>query len=148
MEALLCAISIIQPKWITKSRDDWKNDEEVWTPIQKLQQDPNTSHKFSWKNYFLWYKDHLYICTSCQLKQNILLELHTSPLGRHSGFFKTYHRVKKYFFWDGLKYDIQNFVAEFLVYQQKKVELDEIQHKSGLLRKNNKIIIKIIKQDL
>ena len=50
------------------------------------------------------------------------MELHTSPLGGHSGFLKTYHRVKKDFFWDGLKLDIQNFVAECLVCQQNKVE--------------------------
>ena len=47
VEALLCAISIIQPDWITKARDEWKKDEEVWTLIQKLQQAPSTSHTFS-----------------------------------------------------------------------------------------------------
>ena len=26
-EALLCAISIIQPDWITEAREEWKNDE-------------------------------------------------------------------------------------------------------------------------
>ena len=30
VEALLCAISIIQRDWITEARDDWKNNEEVW----------------------------------------------------------------------------------------------------------------------
>jgi transposase InsO family protein len=50
------------------------------------------------------------------------LELHTSPVGGHSGFLKTYHRVKKDFFWDGLKTDVQRFVAECLVCQQNKVE--------------------------
>ena len=94
----------------------------MWTPIQKLQQDPSTCDTFSWKNDSLWYKDRLYICKNSKLKQNILLELHTSPLGGHSGFLKTYHRVKKEFFWDGLKFDIQKFVAEFLVCQQNKVE--------------------------
>jgi len=29
VEALLCTISIIQPDWINKARDEWKNDEEV-----------------------------------------------------------------------------------------------------------------------
>ena len=29
VEALLCAISIIQPEWITEVRDEWKNDEDV-----------------------------------------------------------------------------------------------------------------------
>jgi hypothetical protein len=50
------------------------------------------------------------------------LELHTSPLGGKSGFLKTYHRVKKDFFGDGLKTNVQRFVAECLVCQQNKVE--------------------------
>ena len=29
VEALLCAISIIQPDWINETREEWKNDEEV-----------------------------------------------------------------------------------------------------------------------
>ena len=84
MEAFLCAIYIIQPDWIIEAREEWKNDEKVWTLIQKLQQDPSTSDKFSLKNDSLWCKDHLYICKNSQLKQNILLELHTSPIGGHS----------------------------------------------------------------
>ena len=31
VETLLCAISIIQPDWITDARDEWKKDEEVCT---------------------------------------------------------------------------------------------------------------------
>ena len=54
----------------------------------EMEQDPSTYDTFSWKNDSLWYKDRLYICTNSQLKQNIVLELHTSPLGEHSGFLK------------------------------------------------------------
>jgi hypothetical protein len=49
------------------------------------------------------------------------LELHTSPVGGHSGFLKTYHSHEG-FFWDGLKADVQRFVVECLVCQQNKVE--------------------------
>ena len=28
VEAFICAISIIQQKWITEARDEWKHDEE------------------------------------------------------------------------------------------------------------------------
>ena len=80
-----------------EARDEWKNDEEVWTLIHKLDQDPSASNTFSWKNDSLLYKDHLYLCNNSQLKQKVILELHTSPLGGHSGFLKTYHRVKKEF---------------------------------------------------
>ena len=51
------------------------------------------------------------------------MELHTSPLRGHSGFLKTYHKVKKGFFWDGLKLDIQKFVAEYFVCQQMLKQL-------------------------
>jgi len=57
VEALLCAISIIQLDWIKEAREEWKNDEEVWALIRKLQQDSNTSDTFSWKNDSIWYKD-------------------------------------------------------------------------------------------
>ena len=95
VEAFLCVISIIQPDRITEARDEWKNEKQVWTLIQNFQQDPSTYDTFSWKNDSLWYKDRLNLCNNFQLKQNILLELHTSPLGGHSGFSKTYHNVKK-----------------------------------------------------
>jgi hypothetical protein len=36
VDAFLCAISIIQPYWIIEARDEWKNDEKVWTLIQRL----------------------------------------------------------------------------------------------------------------
>jgi hypothetical protein len=78
VEAFLCAISIIQPDWIIEERDEWKNDEKVWTLIQRLQQDSRASDTFAWKNDSLWYKDRLYLCKNSQLKQKVLLELHTS----------------------------------------------------------------------
>jgi hypothetical protein len=107
---------------IIEARDEWRNEEKVWTLIQRLQQDSSTSDIFTWKNDSLWCKDRLYLCENSQLKQNVLLEFHTSPVGGHLGFLKTYHRVKKEFFWDGLKIDVQRFVAECLVCQQNKVE--------------------------
>jgi len=40
MEALFCAISIIQLDWINEEKDEWNNDKEVWALIQKLQKIP------------------------------------------------------------------------------------------------------------
>ena len=94
----------------------------MWEFIQKIQQDPSTFDTFRWKNDSLWYKDRLYLYKNSQIKQKNLRELHTSPLEAHLGFLKTYHRVKKDFFWDGLKSNIQKFVAECLVFQKNKVE--------------------------
>jgi hypothetical protein len=103
VEAFLSAILIIQPDWIIEARDEWKNDEKVWTLIQRLHQDSSASDTFTWKNDSLWYKDPLYLCKNSQLKQKVLLEFHTAPVGGHSGVLKTYHRVKKDFFGMALK---------------------------------------------
>ena len=79
----------------------------------------------------LWYKDCLYLGNSSQLKQKVLSKFHSSPIEGHSGFLKTYDRVKEYFLGDGLKTDVQKFVAESLACQQNKVETIKT---SGLLQ--------------
>ena len=53
VEELLYAISIIQPDWIAKEMDKWKNDEKIWAFIQKMQEDPISSNTFRWKYDFL-----------------------------------------------------------------------------------------------
>ena len=50
MEALFCAISTIRQDWINEAREQWKNDDEVWALIQKLQQYSSTSDTFSCQN--------------------------------------------------------------------------------------------------
>jgi hypothetical protein len=52
----------------------------------------------------------------------VLSELHATPIVGHSGFTKTYDRVKRSFFWDGMKHDIHNFVAKCDVCQRNKGE--------------------------
>ena len=88
VEALIFVISIILPNWITKERDEWKKDEEVWTLVQKLQQNPSTLDTFSWKNDSLWYKDRLYLCKNSQLKQNILFGIAHFSFRRTLRIFK------------------------------------------------------------
>jgi hypothetical protein len=52
----------------------------------------------------------------------VFSELHATTTSGHSGFTKTYDRVKLYFFWDGMKHDIRNFFTECDVCQCNKGE--------------------------
>jgi hypothetical protein len=74
VEAFLCAISIIQPDWIVEARDEWKNDEKVWSLIQRLQQDSSASDTFTWKNDSLWYKDRLYLSIPSQRWEEVSMD--------------------------------------------------------------------------
>jgi len=53
----------------------------------------------------------------------VLSELHATPIVGHSGFTKTYDRVKHFFFWEGMKQDIRKFVSECEVCQCNKGEI-------------------------
>ena len=99
----------------------------MWALIRKLQQDSSTSDTFSWKNDLLWYKYRLYLCKNSQLKQKILMELHTSPLGGHSGFLKTYHRVKKEFFGMALKRIFRSLWQN--AWFANKIKLKQLRHR-------------------
>jgi hypothetical protein len=64
----------------------------------------------------------LYLSKKSKLKSTVLSELHSTPTAGHSGFTKTYERVKRSILWDGMKQDIRNFVVECDVCQRNKGE--------------------------
>jgi hypothetical protein len=65
----------------------------------------------------------LYLSKQSKLKSTVLSKLHATPTLGHSGFTKAYDRVKHSFFWDGMKQEIHNFVAEYDVCQCNKGEI-------------------------
>jgi hypothetical protein len=65
----------------------------------------------------------LYLSKQSKLKSTVLFELHATPTTGHSGLTKTYDKVKRSFFWDGMKQDIRNFVVECEVCQCNKEEI-------------------------
>jgi hypothetical protein len=65
----------------------------------------------------------LYLIKQSKLKSTVLSELHATSTTGHSGFTKTYNRVKRSFFWDGMKQDVHNFVIECDVCQRNKGEI-------------------------
>lgn len=57
-----------------------------------------------------------------EAKQAILLALHSSGVGGHSGFNATYHKIKALFAWSNLKHDVKQYVSHCVVCQQAKPE--------------------------
>lgn len=59
----------------------------------------------------------IWIGANTKIQQEILQALHSSPIGGHSGFHATYHRVKHLFSWPGMKNNVKHFVAQCSVCQ-------------------------------
>lgn len=56
------------------------------------------------------------------LKSSILQHVHNGPLGGHSGYFKTLHRMTQDFYWSGLKKDLKHYYKECDICQRVKYE--------------------------
>jgi len=66
------------------------------------------------------YKNTIWLGHSKELQTKVLHQLHSSPLGGHSGFLVTYQRVSKLFYWPHMKTTIQQFVTNCTTCQQVK----------------------------
>lgn len=89
---------------------EWLTNPKSSRLIQQLQMEPHAHQGYNWKNKELRYKGHVYLNKQTTFKSTLLSELHASPTVSHSGFHKTFERIKCSFFWEGMK-DICTFVA-------------------------------------
>jgi hypothetical protein len=121
-EGSLFSLSFNVPDWLQAVHQKWLQDPKSLQLIQQLQSNAPASPGYSWLHDELQYKGCLYLSKQSKLKSTILSELHATPTKGHSGFTKTYDRVKHSFFWDGMKQDIHNFVDECDVSQHNKGE--------------------------
>jgi hypothetical protein len=97
-EGSLFSLSFIVLDWLQVVHQEWLHDPKISHLIQQLQANSQVSPGYSWHNDELRYKGHLYLSKQSQLKSTVLSELHATPTAGHSGFTKTYDRVKRSFF--------------------------------------------------
>jgi hypothetical protein len=121
-EGSIFYLSFIVPDWLQAVHQEWLQDPKSSHLIQQLQNKAPDPLGYSWLQDELRYKGCLYLSKQSKLKSTVLFELHATPTAGHSGFTKTYDRVKRSFFWDGMKQDIHKFVAECEVCQCNKGE--------------------------
>lgn len=70
----------------------------------------------------LRYKERLYVGANINLRIKIIESLHASAIGGHSGKRATYQRVKKIFYWPGIKKSVESYVQECAVCQRSKAK--------------------------
>ncbi|KAM1172602.1 hypothetical protein ACFX2G_023167 [Malus domestica] len=104
-----------QDAWITAKK------KEVGDTAMKGTRD-STLGKYTVENGFLLYKKRVVLSPHSEWRSKILEEHHCTPSAGHQGVLKTYHRIKRSFYWQGMKKDVQHYVADCQVCQQNKVE--------------------------
>ena len=131
-EGVLCMVSFPTPSWLTDLKDSYASDQDVQGTFQAFQLGKDVPKGFSIQNGLLLYKGKIYLGFCDALKVAVLQQVHDSPLGGgHLGFLKTLHRVKRDFYWLGLREDVKKHVKECDACQRLKVETYNV---AGLLQ--------------
>lgn len=70
----------------------------------------------------IFYKERIWIPKDSVLVNKILETLHGSIIGGHTGFERTFKRIRNSFWWEGMGVKIKDYVDKCLCCQQMKVE--------------------------
>ena len=87
--------------------------------MEEVQKGKDSKFKFDNSNV-LWYQDCLCVPNVEELWKLVLEEAHHSPYTIHPGLTKMYQDLKQLYSWDGIRKDVEDFVAKCLVCKQMK----------------------------
>jgi hypothetical protein len=118
--AELYNISSATPQWLLQVMDGYKNDDQAQKLLAALSVTPAPLGPYTLKAGILRYKDRIWIGNNFPLQNQIMLALHDSPVGGHSGFPVTYRRVKQLFSWPSMKTSVKDYVKSCAICQQSK----------------------------
>nr|KYP46337.1 Retrovirus-related Pol polyprotein from transposon 297 family [Cajanus cajan] len=102
-----------------KVYSDQKNDK--WKKvIDDLKHGRETYPDFTYDHGVLLFKGRVVISRKSVWIPQMLKEFHETPVGGHSGFYRTYRRMATNLYWQGMKEDICKFVQGCDVCQRQK----------------------------
>jgi hypothetical protein len=114
------ALSSIQPLWMQEISDSYQADTRARELLQKLSINPAVVPGFTLRDGILRINNRIWLPANSELHTKIVLELHASAAGGHSGIPVTLRRVKQLFHWQGLKSTVKKLVSECITCQQAK----------------------------
>ncbi|KAM1132447.1 hypothetical protein FF1_046837 [Malus domestica] len=103
--------------------DSWiQSKAKEYFQAQETNATTPTSSNYSFQNGFLRYKARILLSPSSPWRTKLIEAYHSIPAAGHQGVIKTYHKLKKDFYWPSMKNDVKLFVSECHICQQHKYE--------------------------
>jgi transposase InsO family protein len=116
------ALSVVTPSWCADLRAGYDSDVQAKTLLTKLATNATSVPHFSLVDGLIHYKDKIWVGNNQTLQQQLIAQMHSSPIGGHSGIPATVKRIQALFAWPGLKKQVTQFVHSCPVCQQAKPE--------------------------
>ena len=92
--------------------DKYANDVN-FSPIYQGLMNGNTQEPYSLNEVFLLHGSRL--CIVKDLREKVMYESHSPPYAGHRGILATTQAIETYFFWLGMRQDIQDYVTKCIV---------------------------------
>jgi len=110
------------PKWLETVIEGYQLDHKTKELLAELSLTGSNDKGYTLTDGVIRYKGRIWLGQHKEAHQAILLALHNSGLGGHSGITATYHKVKALFAWPGMKEDIKKYINDCQVCSQAKTE--------------------------
>lgn len=116
----LFSLSSATPQWMLQVMEGYMGDDQARELLVALTVSPNDSGHYTVNSGIIRYKGRVWVGNNIHLQQQIMLALHDSPVGGHSGFLVTYRRIKQIFSWPSMKTMVKQYVSSCSTCQQAK----------------------------
>ena len=103
-------------------QESWHNDDLAQQVITSIIAENNELEGYTYENETIRFHGRLYVGTNGELRHKIMLELHQTGVGGHSGRQATIKMVEQFFYWPSLKADVIKLVTKCITCQQSKSE--------------------------
>ncbi|KAL5796687.1 hypothetical protein ACOSQ2_001507 [Xanthoceras sorbifolium] len=118
----LAALSGAEWKIWDKIREAVKMDAKTQEICRKMENKDEGVERYKINNGLVYYKSYLYVPDVPGLRHEILAHFHESKEGGHSGWLRTYMKIKHFFYWEGLKSEVKKKVMECDTCQKVKYD--------------------------
>jgi hypothetical protein len=116
------ACSEVIPTWIQEVINSCATEQAAQTLLARLAIASPNEHGYSLHQGIIKVGSQIWVGDNSGLRTKLIAAFHATPIGGHSRVQATYIRVKKPFYWKGLKGDVESFVKQCSICQQAKSE--------------------------
>ena len=109
------AVSMSVPVWVHEVANSYATDSQAQSLLARLTIHSPDEHGYSLHQGLIRFKDRIWVGDKSGLQTKIITALHSSAVGGHSGQRATYQRVKRMFYWTGLKQQVETFIQRCAV---------------------------------
>lgn len=118
----LYVVSTSTPKWLEIIIEGYQEDPQAKKLLTELCLSNQNAQGYSLVDGVIKHKGRIWLGNNLEAHQAILLALHSSGLGGHSGITATYQKVKALFSWPNMKQSVRDYVNACQVCCQAKPE--------------------------